>query len=158
MRRCPNSGSSSICSICWLVLFNRLANVENKKMIIPRVGVLSCAILLSVIGGGASNAATIQNFDSGWYTNSGFTAGVTNINVGSSNLSGAVYHIGLPSTSRVWLARTSPPQRSRSMVETELIPPPPAKPWDFSIIPAASMPSSAIRKTMSDLYRSGQRQ
>ncbi|KRR07372.1 hypothetical protein CQ12_00895 [Bradyrhizobium jicamae] len=45
-----------------------------------------------MITAGASNAATIQNFDSGWYTNSGFTAGVTNINVGSSNLSGAVYH------------------------------------------------------------------
>jgi hypothetical protein len=57
-----------------------------------KVAILSCAALLSVIGGGASNAATIQNFDSGWYTNSGFTAGVTNINVGSSNLSGAVYH------------------------------------------------------------------
>ena len=61
-------------------------------MRILRVGVLGGAVLLSVIAGGASNAATIQNFDSGWYTNSGFTAGVTNINVGSSNLSGAVYH------------------------------------------------------------------
>jgi hypothetical protein len=61
-------------------------------MRILNVGLLSCAVLLSVIGGGASNAATIQNFDSGWYTNSGFTAGVTNINVGSSNLSGAIYH------------------------------------------------------------------
>jgi hypothetical protein len=60
-------------------------------MRVLKVGVLSCAALLSVIGGGAS-AATIQNFDSGWYTNSGFTAGVTNINVGSSNLSGAIYH------------------------------------------------------------------
>jgi hypothetical protein len=61
-------------------------------MRVLKVGILSCAVLLSVIGGGASNAATIQNFDSGWYTNSGFTAGVTNVNVGSSNLSGAVYH------------------------------------------------------------------
>ena len=61
-------------------------------MRVLKVGILSCAVLLSVIGGGASNAATIQNFDSGWYTNNGFTAGVTNINVGSSNLSGAVYH------------------------------------------------------------------
>ena len=61
-------------------------------MRILKAGVLSCAVLLSVIGAGASNAATIQNFDSGWYTDSGFTAGVTNINVGSSNLSGAVYH------------------------------------------------------------------
>src|SRR5258708_7813909 len=52
---------------------------------------LSCAVLFSV-GGGASKAASIQNFDSGWYTNSGFAAGVTNINVGSSNLSGAVYN------------------------------------------------------------------
>ena len=61
-------------------------------MRVLKVGILSCAALLSVIGGGTSNAATIQNFDSGWYTNSGFTAGVTNINVGSSNLSGAIYH------------------------------------------------------------------
>ncbi|MBA2401018.1 MAG: PEP-CTERM sorting domain-containing protein [Bradyrhizobium sp.] len=53
---------------------------------------LSCVILFSVIGTKASNAATIQNFDSGWYTNTGFTAGVTNINVGSSNLSGAIYN------------------------------------------------------------------
>ena len=61
-------------------------------MRVLKVGILSCAALLSVIGGGTSNAATIQNFDSGWYMNSGFTAGVTNINVGSSNLSGAIYH------------------------------------------------------------------
>jgi len=53
---------------------------------------LGCAILFSVIGAQASNAATIQNFDQGWYTNSGFTAGNNNINVGSSNLSGAIYH------------------------------------------------------------------
>ncbi|MDO9057937.1 MAG: PEPxxWA-CTERM sorting domain-containing protein [Bradyrhizobium sp.] len=55
---------------------------------------LSCAVLFSVIGGEASNAATIQNFDAGWYTNSGFTggAGNDNINVGSSNLSGAINH------------------------------------------------------------------
>jgi hypothetical protein len=56
-----------------------------------KAGALGCAVLLSVMGGVAS-AATIQNFDSGWYTDSGFTAGVTNVNVGSSNLSGAVYH------------------------------------------------------------------
>ncbi|MDO9061997.1 MAG: PEPxxWA-CTERM sorting domain-containing protein [Bradyrhizobium sp.] len=61
-------------------------------MRILKAGTLSCAVLFSVIAGGAANAATIQNFDSGWYTNTGFTAGVTNINVGSSNLSGAVYH------------------------------------------------------------------
>jgi PEP-CTERM motif len=61
-------------------------------MRVLKVGILSCAALLSVIGGGASNAATIQNSNSGWYTDTGFTAGVTNINVGSSNLSGAVYH------------------------------------------------------------------
>jgi len=61
-------------------------------MRVLKVGVLGCAILLSVIGGGAANAATVQSFDSGWYTNSGFTAGVSNINVGSSNLSGAIYH------------------------------------------------------------------
>ena len=55
---------------------------------------LGCAVLFSVIGGEASNAATIQSFDQGWYTNSGFTggAGNDNINVGSSNLSGAIYH------------------------------------------------------------------
>lgn len=39
-----------------------------------------------------ASAATIQSFDSGWYTNTGFTAGVSNINVGSSNLNGAIYH------------------------------------------------------------------
>jgi hypothetical protein len=61
-------------------------------MRILKAGVLGGAVLLSVIGGGAAYAATIQNFDSGWYTNTGFTAGVANINVGSSNLSGAVYH------------------------------------------------------------------
>lgn len=53
---------------------------------------LGCAFLCSVLGGRAANAAVIQSFDSGWYTNSGFTAGVNNINVGSSNLSGAVYN------------------------------------------------------------------
>src|SRR6478609_5012777 len=53
---------------------------------------LSGAALCCLIGGGAANAAQIQSFDSGWYTNSGFTAGVNNINVGSSNLSGAIYH------------------------------------------------------------------
>ena len=52
----------------------------------------ACAALLSVLGAGAANAAQIQSFDSGWYQNSGFTAGVNNINVGSSNLSGAIYH------------------------------------------------------------------
>ena len=61
-----------------------------EGMRIPKVHALSCAVLLSVMTGAASNAATIQNFDSGWYTNSGFTAGVTNINVGSSNLRGAI--------------------------------------------------------------------
>ncbi|HEV2569242.1 PEPxxWA-CTERM sorting domain-containing protein [Sphingomonas sp.] len=54
------------------------------------------ALLFSAAGGTAASAAIIQNFDSGWYTNSGFTAGVNNINVGSSNLNGAVY--------RNWLA------------------------------------------------------
>lgn len=44
----------------------------------------------------AAQAVTVQNFDSGWYTDTGFTAGVNNINVGSSNLNGAVY--------RNWLA------------------------------------------------------
>ena len=51
----------------------------------------AAAAMLCVMGG-AANAAVIQSFDSGWYTNSGFTAGVNNINVGSSNLSGAVYN------------------------------------------------------------------
>jgi len=53
---------------------------------------LGCAVLFSVIGAGAANAGPIQNFDSGWYQNNGFTAGVANINVGSSNLSGAIYN------------------------------------------------------------------
>lgn len=52
---------------------------------------LAAAGLLAATASGA-NAATIQSFDSGWYTNSGFTAGVSNINVGSSNLSGAIYN------------------------------------------------------------------
>jgi len=60
--------------------------------ILKAAAALSGAVLLSVIGGGRANAAQIQSFDSGWYTNSGFTAGVNNINVGSSNLSGAIYH------------------------------------------------------------------
>ena len=53
---------------------------------------LGFAVLFSIVGGGAADAATVQNFDSGWYQNNGFTAGVTNINVGSSNLSGTIYH------------------------------------------------------------------
>jgi hypothetical protein len=53
---------------------------------------LSCAILFFVTGGQAAHAATIQAFDSGWYQNNGLTAGVSNINVGSSNLSGAIYN------------------------------------------------------------------
>ena len=61
-------------------------------MRILKAGILGGAVLLSAMGGGAANAATIQSFDSGWYTDTGFTAGVDNINVGSSNLSGAVYH------------------------------------------------------------------
>src|SRR6186997_324711 len=66
---------------------------EVKTMrILKAAAALSGAVLLSVIGGGGANAAQIQSFDSGWYTNSGFTAGVNNINVGSSNLSGAIYH------------------------------------------------------------------
>lgn len=60
--------------------------------ILKAAAALSGAVLFSVMGGGAANAAQIQTFDSGWYTNSGFTAGVNNINVGSSNLSGAIYH------------------------------------------------------------------
>jgi PEP-CTERM motif-containing protein len=44
------------------------------------------------LGGELQNAATVQSFDSGWYQNNGLTAGVPNINVGSSNLSGAVYN------------------------------------------------------------------
>jgi hypothetical protein len=54
--------------------------------------VFGCAALLSVSSADVSHAATIENFGSGWYTDSGFTAAVPNINVGSSNLSGAVYH------------------------------------------------------------------
>ena len=50
-------------------------------MRVLNAGALSCALLFSVIGVETSNAATIQNFDSGWYQNNGFTAGVTNINL-----------------------------------------------------------------------------
>ncbi len=50
------------------------------------------AALSCFAGARTASAVPINNFDSGWYTNSGFTAGVNNINVGSSNLSGAVYH------------------------------------------------------------------
>ncbi|WP_063994291.1 PEPxxWA-CTERM sorting domain-containing protein [Bradyrhizobium sp.] len=57
-----------------------------------RILKLMSASLLAVAGCGVANAATIQSFDSGWYQNSGFTAGVSNINVGSSNLSGAIYN------------------------------------------------------------------
>jgi hypothetical protein len=57
---------------------------------------LGCAILLSMIGVGASNAATIESFDSGWYQSNGFTAGVNNINVGWNPNTGATY--------RNWLA------------------------------------------------------
>ena len=60
--------------------------------ILKAAATLGCAVLFSAIAGGAANAAVIQTFDSGWYQNSGFTAGVNNINVGSSNLSGAIYH------------------------------------------------------------------
>lgn len=61
-------------------------------MRVLKVAALGCAVLLSAMGAETATAATIQNFDSGWYQNSGFTAGVANINVGSSNLSGAIYH------------------------------------------------------------------
>ena len=60
--------------------------------ILQAAAAASFAVLFSVIGGRTANATPVQNFDSGWYTNSGFTAGVTNINAGSSNLSGAIYH------------------------------------------------------------------
>lgn len=56
--------------------------------------VLSCAVLLSVMGQGASNAAstTINTFDNGWYQTNGFTAGVNNIYVGANPNTGAVYN------------------------------------------------------------------
>jgi hypothetical protein len=60
--------------------------------ILKTAAAFSCAVLFLVVGGGAASATPIQSFDSGWYQNSGFTAGVNNINVGSSNLSGAIYH------------------------------------------------------------------
>jgi hypothetical protein len=53
-------------------------------MHILKAGVLNCEVLLLMMGVRSSNAATIQNFDSGCYTASGFTAGVANINVGST--------------------------------------------------------------------------
>lgn len=56
------------------------------------VAAMFCALVGSVVSAQPSNAATVLNFDSGWYQNNGFTAGVNNINVGSSNLTGAVYN------------------------------------------------------------------
>ena len=88
---------------------------------------------------GASGAATIQNSASGWYTDTGFTAGVTNINVGSSNFSGAVYHNWLAFNVAGLADQNITSATLTSTVGMETIPPPPARRWDFSIIPAASM-------------------
>jgi PEP-CTERM motif-containing protein len=53
---------------------------------------LSCAVLFSVIAGGASNATTIENFSNGWYQ-SDFTYGITNnIYVGWNPNTGANYN------------------------------------------------------------------
>lgn len=57
---------------------------------------LSCSILMSALGPETSNAATVESFDSGWYQNNGFTAGVSNINVGWNPNTGTTY--------RNWLA------------------------------------------------------
>jgi len=57
---------------------------------------LGCAALFSVAASNAA-AATIVSFDNGWYSqnnksSSDFTAGVSNINVGWNNVTGASYH------------------------------------------------------------------
>jgi hypothetical protein len=105
---------------------------------------LSCAILFSVIGGQAANAATIQAFDSGWYQNNGLTAGVSNINVGSSNLFGQIYNnylaFNLAGLADQNITSATLTFYGRNGVNTL----PPAKPWGYSIIRAASLPSSAI--------------
>ena len=54
---------------------------------------LSCAILFSVIGGKASNAATIENFTGGWYQSNGTTFGIANnIYVGWNPNTGTAYN------------------------------------------------------------------
>ena len=62
-----------------------------------RILLSAAAIAALAFGATSANAASIQNFDSGWYQNTGFaTAGVSNINVGSNSNTGAVQ--------RNWLA------------------------------------------------------
>lgn len=61
---------------------------------------LGCAVLFAV-GAANADAATVVSFDNGWYSqnnnsSSDFTAGVSNINVGWNNVTGATY--------RNWLA------------------------------------------------------
>ena len=68
----------------------------NLSMRIFAGAALSWAVLFSAIGGAASNAATVESFDNGWYQNNGFTAGVSNIYVGWNPNTGATY--------RNWLA------------------------------------------------------
>jgi hypothetical protein len=54
---------------------------------------LGCAILLSAIGGTASNAATIDSFDGGWYQNNGLALSNSNsIYVGWNPNTGATYN------------------------------------------------------------------
>src|SRR5262249_9159253 len=61
---------------------------------------LSCAAVFSIAASNAA-AATIESFDNGWYSQANnstgdFTAGVSNINVGWNQVTGATY--------RNWLA------------------------------------------------------
>ena len=54
---------------------------------------LGCAILFSAIGGNASNAATIENYNGGWYQNNGSTFSISNnIYVGWNSNTGAAYN------------------------------------------------------------------
>jgi hypothetical protein len=66
----------------------------NLSMRILNLGAaLSCAVLFSVIGGGASNAATIDSYDGGWYASNGGTlSNSNNIFVGWNSNTGSAYN------------------------------------------------------------------
>lgn len=53
---------------------------------------ISCSIFCSMFGASASNAATVESFDNGWYQTNGTTFGLSNIYVGANNNTGAIYN------------------------------------------------------------------